>query len=367
MKRYFLTIWTLCVVLTKRWSRDPVALFFIFLFPMIFLLVFGAMSRSNSVSFNVVLLNRSDTKFAADFASQIKKNKIFKVKDDVKTFDAAKDKMGRGELDSIIELPAGFGQPNNKDVPEGKIVVYYQEASPDTGRTVASVMQQVLDGINKQLTGAIDPLTVEQKATKTTDLTRFDYTLAGIVGFSILSLTIFGMANGFPADKKTGALRRMRATPLRASQLVLATALEYLLIGLLSVALMFAVATVLFDFDMRGNYLTLAAFVLMGIFTLFGFGMAIGGWARNENQSAPLSNLVAFPMMFLSGVFFPSFLMPQWLQNISHYLPLTPVVDGIRLIITENAGLFSLGPQLAILAGWSVIIYALAFKVFRWE
>jgi len=80
-----------------------------------------------------------------------------------------------------------------------------------------------------------------------------------------------------------------------------------------------------------------------------------------------LSNLVAFPMMFLSGVFFPTFLMPQWLQGIAHYLPLTPVVDGIRLIITENAGLFSLGPQLAILAGWSVLIYAIAFKVFRWE
>jgi ABC-2 type transport system permease protein len=367
MKRYFSTIWTLCIMLTKRWSRDPVALFFIFLFPLIFLLVFGAMSRSSSVSFNIVLLNRSETAFAKEFAEQINKNKIFKVKQDVTDFDAAREKMGRGELDSIIELPVAFGQPSASGVPEGKLVVYHQEANPDTGRTVAGVMQQILDGINKELTGVVDPLTVEQKATKTSNLTRFDYTLAGIVGFSILSLTIFGMANGFPADKKTGALRRMRATPLRASQLILATALEYLLIGLLSVVLMFVVAAVLFDFAMRGNYLILAGFVLLGIFTLFGFGMAIGGWARNENQSAPLSNLVAFPMMFLSGVFFPTYLMPSWLQSISHFLPLTPIVDGIRLIITENASLFSLGPQLAIMAGWSVIIYALAFKVFRWE
>lgn len=367
MKQYFLTIWILCKTLTKRYFRDPVALFFTLVFPLIFLLVFGAMSRSNSVSFNVVVLNNSDTKFAAEFAGQIKENKVFKIKDNIKTFEDAKEKMGRGELDSIVELPTNFGQLDAQGIPHGKTVVYYQEAKPDTGQTVASVMQQILDGINNKLTGATDPLVVEQKATKTSNLTRFDYTIAGIVGFSIMSLAIFGMANGFPADKKTGSLRRMRATPLRASQLILATALEYLLIGGLTVIIMFAVALLMFDFNMRGDYLTLAAFSAIAIFCMFGFGMAIGGWAKNENQSAPLSNLVAFPMMFLSGVFFPTFLMPEWLQAISRFLPLTPIVDGIRLITTENASLLTLGPQLAIIGGWIVLIYALAFKLFRWE
>lgn len=324
------------------------------------------MSRSNSVSFSITVVNHSDTKFASQFATQINENKVFKVKD-VKSFDEAKEMMGRGELDSIVEMPVGFGQPDSAGIPSGKVVVYYQEAKPDTGQTVASVMQQVLEGVNKELTGATDPLVVEQKATKTTNLSRFDYTVAGIVGFSMMSLAIFGMANGFPADKKTGSLRRLRATPLRASQLILATALEYLLVGFLSVVAMFLVATLLFDFNMRGSYITLSAFVLFGIFSLFGFGMSIGGWAKNENQSAPLANLVAFPMMFLTGVFFPTYLLPQWLQNISQFLPLTPIIDGIRMIITENASLFDLGPQLAIIAGWTIIIYALAFRVFRWE
>ncbi len=366
MQQYFSTIWMLCRTLTKRYFRDPVALFFTLIFPVIFLLIFGTMSRSNSVSFNVVLLNKSDSAFAKQFVDQTKKNKLFKIKE-VKNFDDAKEKMGRGELDSIIELPPAFGQPDATSIPQGKLVVYYQEAKPETGQTVASVMQRVLDGINKKLVARTDPLSVEQKATKTTNLTRFDYTLAGIVGFSLMSLAIFGMANGFPADKKSGALRRMRATPLRASQLILATALEYLLIGLLTVVVMFTVATLLFDFNMRGNYLTLVIFSLLGIFSLFGFGMSIGGWAKNENQSAPLSNLVAFPMMFLTGVFFPTYLMPEWLQAISRFLPLTPIIDGIRMIITENASLFALGPQLAIIGAWTVLIYAVAFKVFRWE
>jgi len=363
---YFSTIWVLCKTLTTRWFRDPVALFFTLIFPVIFLLIFGAMSRSNSVSFNIAVINHSDTPFADSFLDQLEKNKVFKIKD-VQSFDQAKDKMGRGELDSIIELPQSFGQLDANKAPQGKVTVYYQEAKPDTGQTVASVMQRVTDGINSKLVATSDPLTVEQKATKTTNLTRFDYTVAGIVGFSLMSLAIFGMANGFPSDKKSGALRRLRATPIRASQLILATALEYLFIGLITVVIMFGVATFLFDFSMRGSYLTLMAFTLLGTFSLFGFGMAIGGWAKNENQSAPLSNLIAFPMMFLTGVFFPVYLLPLWLQSISHFLPLTPIIDGIRMIITENASFLTLGPQLAIIFGWTIIIYAVAFRVFRWE
>ena len=115
----------------------------------------------------------------------------------------------------------------------------------------------------------------------------------GVVGGSVLLLSSSDQVGEINVARR----ELLRATPLRASQLVLATALQYMIVGLLSVASMFLVATILFDFSMRGSYLALAAFAVIGIFCLFGFGLAIGGWAKNENQSAPLSNLVAFPMM----------------------------------------------------------------------
>jgi len=71
--------------------------------------------------------------------------------------------------------------------------------------------------------------------------------------------------------------------------------------------------------------------------------------------------------LFLSGTFFPRFLMPHWLQVGSNYLPLTPVIDGIRMIVTEGKHLSVLGPDLALMAVWLVIIYAIAFRLFRWE
>ena len=95
--------------------------------------------------------------------------------------------------------------------------------------------------------------------------------------------------------------------------------------------------------------------------------MALGGWAKNENQAAPLAQLVTLPMMFLSGVFFPTFLMPELLQAVTKFIPLTAVIDSIRLIITENASLIDLAPQIGIMAAWTLVIYIIAFRVFRWE
>jgi ABC-2 type transport system permease protein len=118
---------------------------------------------------------------------------------------------------------------------------------------------------------------------------------------------------------------------------------------------------------MRGDYLSLLFVVLLGTATMFGIGLAVGGWAKNENQAAPLANLVSFPMMFLSGTFFPKFLMPEWLQTVASILPLTPINDALRLIVTEGKTLFELQNELLIIGAWFIAIYLIAFKVFRWE
>jgi ABC-2 type transport system permease protein len=100
---------------------------------------------------------------------------------------------------------------------------------------------------------------------------------------------------------------------------------------------------------------------------ILGIGLAIGGWSRNERQAAPLANIIVFPMLFLSGTFFPRFLMPEWLQTLSAYLPLTPVIDGIRFIVTEGKHFADILPQLGLVSLWLVVVYIIAFRVFRWE
>ena len=365
--RYIRTVIALTKAYTRRFFRDKTGLFFTFLFPLLFLFVFGYLNSGNSsLEFDVAIINNSESSFAEQFETQLDENDTFAVRDET-AFEEARELMGRGELDSIIELPEGFGEPNEVGQPSGSVVVYFNEASPQSGQTVAAVMDQALEGINTELGQPAPPLSVEQRSTAVENLNAFDYVFSGLLGFTILSLGIFGLANQFPAEKKTGALRRLRASPISSGQLIFANMLYYMFVGLISLVLMFVIALTVFDFNMRGDWFQLAILAVISIVLMFGFGLAIGGWAKNENQSAALTQIVALPLLFLSGVFFPRFLMPDWLQTVTSFLPLTPVIDGFRLIMTEGATLLELGSQLGLIAIWIVVIYAIAIRVFRWE
>jgi ABC-2 type transport system permease protein len=367
MGAYLKVIFNLARMLAKAFFRDKVALFFTFVFPLIFLLIFGLLNRNNSgVSFDTAIINQSDSAFAKQFIEQGKKSGFIKEKP-VASLEEAKDKMSHSELDTILLLPPEFGQPNEKDQPSGKAVVFFDPGNKQSGQTFSSIIEGMLGQIDDNITGQKPLFAVEQRSIDEKSLSQFDYIFAGILGFSLLSLGFFGPSNSLPSMKKQGILRRLRTTPLRVSQFIFGNALSYMLIGLISTTFLFIVGLTVFDFKMQGDYLSFGIIAALGTVLMFGFGLSVGGWAKNENQAAPLTNLIAFPMMFLSGIFFPRFLFPEWLQTVSGFLPITPVVDAIRFVIVEGRTIFDLGPQLAMIVAWTGIIYFVAFKVFRWE
>lgn len=369
MKKQLLPITTFARIDIKRLFRDKVAIFFVFVFPLIFLLIFGSIFNSdNDISFRVGLLNNSQTEFSKEFEKQLRDNKVFEIDKEVTSFDIAKEKMSRGQLDATIELPSEFGAiKRGVSYPGGQAKVIYSESNQTAGQTLSSLMEGVFKEINQKLVPSPTPFTVKAESTATKGLRQFDYTFAGILGFTLLSLGIFGPTTVFPRLKQRGVLRRYQMTTIKVWQYFTANVISNAFIGLLALIVMFTAAVLFFDLNMRGNYLVLASIVVLGTVMLYGIGLALGGWAKNENQAAPLAQLVTLPMMFLSGVFFPTFLMPDLLQKITQFIPLTPVVDSVRLVITENASFIDLAPQLGIMLGWTVIIYIIAFRVFRWE
>ena len=369
MQKKFYTIWVFFSVNMRRLFRDRMALFFTFLFPLIFLFVFGGInSGKNDVSFNVAVINESKTQFAGQFVSQLKQQKAIKVDKAITSFEAANEKMSRGELDATIELPPDFGklQPHTT-FPSGEAVVHYTQNNASAATTLTTVLQAELQATNTKLTKTAEPFSVTSKQTNERSLSKFDYAFTGLLGFSILGAGIFGPINVFPELKKMGILRRLHTTPLRVWQYFLSVMFGNAVAGLMSIGIMFIVAIAVFHLKVVGNLLELAVFLAFSIIMILGIGLAVGGWAKNERQAAPLANIVVFPMMFLSGTFFPRFLMPHWLQNITGYLPLSPVIDGARLITSEGQHLWQLGSQLGIMAAWLVVVYVIAFRVFRWE
>lgn len=365
----------------KRLFRDKVSIFFVFLFPLIFLVVFGSIFRSdNTVSFRVAVLNQADNDFAAQFVERVfpsddqksqdeeKAKSPFDVDSEVTNMDQAKEKMNRGQIEATIILPENFGEvQQGQQYPSGQIEVLYDQTSESAGMTLASVLGDILKEVNQEIVPSVEPFTVQATSTATAGLTQFDYTFSGILGFTLLSLGVFGPTTVFPRLKQRGVLRRYQTTTLKVWQYFVGNVLSNGFVGLLAASVMFIAAVLFFDLNMRGSYLNLVVIIILGVTMLFGIGLAIGGWAKNENQAAPLAQIATLPMMFLSGVFFPTFLMPELLQNITKFIPLTSVVDSIRMIVTENASLLDLNSQIAIMLAWTVIIYIVAFRVFRWE
>ncbi len=370
MKRALYTVIVFTRLNTRRFFRDRLAQFFAILFPLIFLFVFGSLSSGDSgnVSFHVALLDQSKTAFASKFTEQIKTSKTFKIDTSVTNLTTAQDKMSKSQIDGIIVLPSDFGVVKpGQAYPSGQAQILYNQSSSGTGQTLTSVLQGTFKQLNTQFVKTQPPFSVVGKQLNKKSLTSFDYTFSGLLGFSIIGLGVFGPVNVFPELKKQGILRRLHTTPLRVWQYFMATMFSQAATGAISIAIQFAVAIKLFHLKVDGNYLEIAIFTMLSIFMILGIGLAIGGWARNERQAAPLSNIIVFPMLFLSGTFFPRFLMPHWLQTITAYLPLTPVIDGLRLLTTEGKNLLQIGPQLGLIAIWFVVIYAIAFRVFKWE
>lgn len=369
LKRAFLPVTTFVPIDIKRLFRDKVAIFFVFVFPLIFLMIFGSIfGGDNNVSFRLALFNKSDSEIAKNLTNQMNESDLFKIDKDVKDEATAKEKMSRGQLDGTVIIPPEFGKSSvDGQTPKGQVLVIYDQSSETSGQALASVLDSILAEVNAQIVDVSVPFTVKAESTATQGLSRFDYTFAGVMGFTLLSLGVFGPTTVFPRQKQRGVLRRYKGTMLKVWQFFMGNVLSNAFIGLLALVLMFVTAVLVFDLDMRGSYINLALVVALGSILMFGIGLAIGGWAKNENQAAPITQLVVLPMMFLSGVFFPVFLMPEILQNITQFIPLTPIIDSIRLVVTENASLVDLAPQLGLIGVWIVLIYSAAFKLFRWE
>ncbi len=354
---------------TRRFFRDRLAIFFGVLFPLIFLFVFGGIFGHNSgTSFKVALINQSTSSVAQNFVDQAHKTKLLKIDANVSTPEEAKQKMLRSQIDATIVLPPDFGvTKRGQNYPSGVAQVQFTQNGQQAGQTLTSILDAEFKGLNGKYVSTTMPFKAEGVQTVNKSLSAFDYTFAGLLGFSIIGMGIFGPINVFPELKKQGILRRLHTTPLRVWQYFTSTMISQAIVGLVSLSVMFAVAITVFHLHVVGNWLLIIFWLVFSIVMILGIGLSIGGWAKNERQAAPLSNIIVFPMLFMSGTFFPRFLMPEWLQNATNFLPLTPVIDGIRLITTEGKGFIDLLPQLGMMAAWTLVIYIIAFRVFRWE
>lgn len=345
--------------------RSPSAVVFSIAFPLIFILVFGFIGGGSRISLNVAFSKNSDT--TNPIYPALKKIAGLKI---VNEDDASvKEDLERGRIAAVITI-----EKSGLNNPPYKINLLSSEAvNPQNLQVLQSILNAVISGINQQ-TYADAPTIAMVNANVQKIPGRIyrtiDFILPGQLGFSLLSSGVFGVAFLFFNLRQQLVLKRFYATPIKRSYIVLGEAISRVIFQMLTAVIIIGAGHFLFKFTLVHGLQTFLSIMVLSFIALIlfmGFGFIVSSVAKNESTIPPFANLITLPQFLLAGTFFSIDAFPDWLRPICNVLPLTHFNNAMRSIAFEGASLASCWKEIGVLGIWAVVVYAVAFKTFKWE
>jgi ABC-2 type transport system permease protein len=361
-------------VFSRGYTRNVIGLFFGLIFPVILILIFGAIFSGNNTGPVPVPVQNQDTNgsIALEFASNI--NGTYsngtKISDDWPlkailvdpSVDFVEYLSDHSSSDGII-IPQNFSASYlaRKKV---AITVYGSPAS-STSAIISGVVGSLANRYNLQRVGgsAIIELT---SATVNAQQTKYiDFLIPGLIGFSILVNPMFAIVSISSDYKKTKLFKQLSLTPLTKTEWLTSKILFYILLSSVSFLLMAGVGILAFGANITLT-LWLIPFLILGPLLFCSLGMLVGTVSKTPETASIVGNIITFPMMFLSGTFFPIAMMPDYLQTAAHVLPLFYVIEGLNnvMVYGNTSGVMV---DLAVVAIIALAIFIAAIKLFKWK
>jgi len=332
---------------TMEFVRDRGTFYWNLLFPIF--LVFGlafAFSGGDNTLYKVGVVGKPDASVAMLGMEQMQS---------IAYADAgeALQKLERHQIDFFIDFDAS-SFTINKESNKGRFL-----RALFVAQQAASANPAASGGTSS---GTFTEFTVSGRATR-----YVDWLVPGVIGMNMMFSSLFGVGYVIVRYRKNGVLKRLKATPVHALNFVAAQAASRLVIVLLTSAFVFAGTNMLLHFMMRGHYFDLLLLTTLGILCMISLGLVFASRMKSEEMAGGVLNIITFPMLALSGVFFSLEGSPAILRTVSRFFPLTHFIEAARKIMLDGAGLAQIGPNLAVLAGLTVVFLALSSALFKWE
>jgi ABC-2 type transport system permease protein len=360
------TVYALYIASLKEFTRDRGALFWTIAFPLIFIVLFGLIfSGGGGVKYTVGLVDQDGGQVGMALTTTLKQVRPFTIQ--TGTEDAEMRALKKGQIDLVIVIPNGL----TEQVASRQTATVQMYNDPSANATNAQIEQQivlqVLAGFNQGYTQTIPPLALEAHTVTSSKLRSIDYLMPGILAMSLMQLGLFGTATPLVALRQEQVLRRLGATPLPRWKLIVSNILLRLTIGLAQSAIIIGLSARAFNVQITGNLGALAGLIVLGALTFVGLGYLIASFSRTVEMASGVSSAINFPMMFLSGIFFPLALLPAFLTPVVRALPLTYLADAIRQVTLGSVPEFPIMLDVGVLAGWAVVSALLSARFFKWE
>ncbi|MFC1687256.1 ABC transporter permease [Patescibacteria group bacterium] len=367
----------------KMTFRDKQAIFWSLVFPLMFIVIFGLFDFTKMGDSKYIIFDRADTEMSKQFQQGLDEIEFIKKQDTPESLDSAKEQLKDGDIDIILLIPEDFDLPTAVEppvdlppdmevpsLPESQISpieVYYNESNITVNQIALNLVDKFVDRINMQIgsTPAIFSYTTESIQSK--DIKYIDIIMPGILGMAIMMSAVIGISTGISRYREQKLLKRLAATPVKIRDFLAAEVLSYLFVNLIQITLIILLAQLAFDVNVYGSYVLIYLICIFGSIIFLNIGFAVAGYSKNTKTAEALSQVITMPMMFFSGVFFSTETLPKAVASVVEYLPLTPMIDALRIVSVNGEGIEKFWIELLFMAGWIVVSFVIAWRMFKFR
>jgi ABC-2 type transport system permease protein len=335
--------------------REPEAVFWVFVFPVLLALALGIAFRSKPADRARVAIVSSDiAPGASALTQQLSEAPDLQVQ--VLDAQAADLALRKGKVDVVVSFTGGGG------VMTGPVIYRY-----DATRTEGRAARLAVDDALQRALGRRDAIDAVEEPVTEKGRRYIDFLIPGLVGLNLMGSGMWGIGFSVVVARTRKLLKRFAATPMQRSHYLASFALSRLLFLSLEVVAVVGFGWAIFDVEVRGSLLDLALVALLGALSFAGIGLLVAARPRTVEAVSGWMNLVMLPMWLLSGTFFSYERFPQIVLPAIRALPLTALNDALRSVMNDGANLAANGLPLLILAAWGLVSFLVAVRIFRWQ
>jgi ABC-2 type transport system permease protein len=333
----------LTLVRFREFVREPEALFWVFVFPVLLAAGLGIAFRNRPAD---VLRIASIT---PELTQSLRREKLL----DVQQLDsaAAEEALRTGKV-ALLAVPG----------PDGAVVYRYDDTNPE-GRAA----RMLADRAVQRAAGRVDPVASSDLLLREPGSRYIDFLIPGLLGMNLMGSAIWGMGFTIVDARRKKLIKRLIATPMPRHYYLLSFVLSRILLLVVEVGVLLGFGVLAFRVPVHGSLFDLAVLCILGSLSFSALGLLLASRARTIEAASGLMNLVMMPMWIASGVFFSAQRFPDVLQPAIKALPLTAAIDALRANMLQGANLAQVAPQLGLLGAWLIVCFALALKLFRWR
>lgn len=338
-------IWQLSLAKVREFLREPEALFWVFVFPVLLTLALGIAFRSKGP--DVLTVGVEAGPGAEKARTALARAPALRV--EILDPQEAEQQLRSGKV-ALVVIP---GDP----------VTYWF----DPTRQESRLAQLEVDEALERAAGRREGPTARTREMTERGSRYIDFLVPGLLGMNLMGTGMWGIGFSVVTARTRKLLKRLVATPMRKSHFLLGQMVGRLVFLVLEVALLLSFAWLVFDVPVRGSLLAVYFVAVLGALTFAGLGLLVASRARTIEGISGLMNFVMLPMWILSGTFFSTSRFPEAMQPVIQALPLTALNNALRGVMIDGASLASVSGELLITAAWGSAGFAVAVYVFRWR